>query len=147
MCGCCGTAKGIVHLTPLGSARPVSQLMLWNESRLCGERFVVWLLRHSSAAPSARWLRQGLYVNSQRNEFRFCGERVDVWLLRHSSAAETRHQWHGIGELAHCSTTEALSHSPTLWLFGGEATVLCHHPLLCGVCLLWCFGYHLTMLS
>jgi hypothetical protein len=50
---------------------------------------------------------------------RFCGERLDVWLLRHSSAAETRHGWHGVGELAHCSTAEALGRRPTLWLFGG----------------------------
>jgi hypothetical protein len=50
---------------------------------------------------------------------RFCGERLDVWLLRHSSAAETRHGWHGVGELAHCGTGEALARRPTLWLFGG----------------------------
>ena len=49
---------------------------------------------------------------------RFCGERVDVWLLRH--AAEDAHlRWHGLGELAHCATSEVLEMNPVLWLFGG----------------------------
>lgn len=49
---------------------------------------------------------------------RFCGERLDVWLLRR--AEEATLQWHGLGELAHCSTEEALGQNPVLWLYGGE---------------------------
>lgn len=60
-----------------------------------------------------------LVIRFNKLNNRFCGERLDVWLLRR--AEEATLQWHGLGELAHCSTAEALEQNPLLWLYGGSS--------------------------
>lgn len=44
---------------------------------------------------------------------RFCGERMDVWVIRFAEHAPLK--YHGLKEVAHCKTEEALAMVKSIW--------------------------------
>ncbi|BDA43404.1 hypothetical protein COCOBI_04-4160 [Coccomyxa sp. Obi] len=48
---------------------------------------------------------------------RFCGERMDIWVLRFAEHAPLK--YHGLEEVAHCKTEEALGMVNSIWFLDG----------------------------
>ena len=48
---------------------------------------------------------------------RFCGERMDIWVLRFAEHAPLK--YHGLEEVAHCRTEEALGMAKSIWFLDG----------------------------
>lgn len=48
---------------------------------------------------------------------RFCGERLDVWVLRFAEHAPMK--FHGLKEVAHCTTAEVINATKAVWFLDG----------------------------
>ena len=51
---------------------------------------------------------------------RFCGERMHIWAVRFAEQAPAK--YHGLSEVAHCKTEEALQTASALWFLDGSGS-------------------------
>ncbi|KAK9865789.1 hypothetical protein WJX84_011150 [Apatococcus fuscideae] len=49
---------------------------------------------------------------------RFCGERLDVWVVRFGNTTESG--YHGVNEVTHCTTAEAIGRLSSLWFLDNK---------------------------
>lgn len=50
--------------------------------------------------------------------YRYCGERLDVWVVRFGNT--TTSGYHGINEVVHCTTAEAIGRLSSLWFLDNK---------------------------